>query len=86
MWDAETRTYPLCLQEDGDYIGFSHKVWSPGSVRNAPYGGARNEYKKGGSNVNSFSQFVTGQIAKGDCGRRGEGSVDGADARQFPIN
>ncbi len=65
VWDAKIPTYPLLLEEDGYHIGFSHKVWSPGSVRNAPYGGARNEYKKGGSNVNSFSQFVTGQMAKG---------------------
>lgn len=64
-WDLKIPSYPLLLEESGYHIGFSHKVWSPGSVKNAPYGATRNEYKKGGGGINSFSQFVTGQVAKG---------------------
>lgn len=70
-WDLAIPSYPLLLEESGYHIGFTHKVWSPGTVKNAPYGATRNEYKKGGSNINGFSQFVTEQVAKGE-------SIDGA--------
>ncbi len=65
VWDLKIPSYPLLLEENGYHIGFTHKVWSPGSVKNAPYGAKRNEYKSGGSNINGFSQFVTQQVSKG---------------------
>lgn len=65
IWDMKIPSYPLLLEESGYHIGFTHKVWSPGTVKNAPYGATRNEYKKGGSNFNGFSQFVTEQVSKG---------------------
>ncbi len=64
-WDLDIPSYPLLLEESGYHIGFTHKVWSPGTVKNAPYGATRNEYKKGGGNINNFSQFVTQEVAKG---------------------
>lgn len=64
IWDTNIPSYPLLLEKSGYHIGFTHKVWSPGTVKNAPYGAARNEYKEGGSNINGFSQFVTQQVAK----------------------
>lgn len=65
VWDLKIPSYPLLLEENGYHIGFSHKVWSPGTVKNAPYGATRNEYKKGGSAINGFSQFVTKQMSQG---------------------
>lgn len=59
VWDREIPTYPLLLQKAGYHIGFSYKVWSPGTPANAPYGGRPNAYHQGGTKFNGFSQFVS---------------------------
>ena len=38
IWDPDIPSYPLLLEEGGYHIGFSYKVWSPGTPVNAPYG------------------------------------------------
>jgi N-sulfoglucosamine sulfohydrolase len=59
VWNPEIPSYPLILEDSGYAIGFTYKVWSPGTPANAPYGGKRNAFAKFGSRFNGFSQFVS---------------------------
>ena len=65
VWDMNIPAYPLLLKENGYHIGKSHKVWSPGTERDAPYGGQKYDFSKKGRKINGFSQFVEGQTKKG---------------------
>lgn len=65
QWDSSIPTYPLLLQQAGYHIGYTYKVWSPGSPVDAPYGGKANEYAKAGRRFNSFSQSVTKLVNQG---------------------
>ena len=58
IWDPDIPSYPLLLKDGGYHIGFSYKVWSPGTPVNAPYGAGPNAYHQGGTRFNGFSQFV----------------------------
>ncbi|WP_092046966.1 sulfatase-like hydrolase/transferase [Planctomicrobium piriforme] len=60
-WDAAIPSFPLMLQSAGYHIGYTFKVWGPGTPADAPYGGKANEYAKQGRNFNKFSQFVSEQ-------------------------
>lgn len=59
VWDESIPTYPLLLEKNGYHIGHTYKVWSPGTVANAPYGARRTAYNKSGTKFNRFSQFVS---------------------------
>jgi N-sulfoglucosamine sulfohydrolase len=59
IWDAKIPSYPLILRDHGYHIGHTHKVWSPGTPANAPYGAAKYAYNQAGRRVNQFSQFVS---------------------------
>lgn len=61
IWDEKIPSYPLLLEDAGYHIGFTYKVWSPGTPANAPYGAGRNSYAKAGGRMNGFSQFVSGK-------------------------
>jgi uncharacterized sulfatase len=65
QWDASIPTWPLLLKAGGYHIGYTWKVWSPGTPRDAPYGGAVNAFSKAGSSFNGFSQTVTNLVKKG---------------------
>ena len=65
VWEESQPAFPLMLLESGYHIGKSHKVWSPGTPRDAPYGEQKHAYEKAGSRINGFSQHVTRMIAKG---------------------
>lgn len=65
VWDDSIPTWPLLLQKSGYHIGFTYKVWSPGTPRDAPYGGAKNAYAKSGGSFNGFSQSATRMISGG---------------------
>lgn len=65
VWDDSIPAWPLLLKESGYHIGFTWKVWSPGTPRDAPYGGAANAFAKQGSTFNRFSQTVTQQVESG---------------------
>jgi len=65
VWDDKIPTFPLLLEKAGYHIGHSHKVWSPGSVRNAPFGADRTAFNAGGRSFSSFSQTATRLIAQG---------------------
>ncbi|MEP3482482.1 MAG: sulfatase [Fuerstiella sp.] len=69
VWDKSIPSYPLLLQKAGYHIGYTYKVWSPGTPVNAPYGEAANRYSSNGSRFNGFSQYVS---------RAADGVADGA--------
>lgn len=58
IWDESIPTYPLILEKAGYHIGFTYKVWSPGTPRDAGYGGERNKYEPAGTRFRQFSQNV----------------------------
>ncbi len=65
VWDPAIPAYPLLLEEAGYHIGKSHKVWSPGSPADAPYGQQAHAYEKSGRAINQFSQQATAMVANG---------------------
>ena len=65
VWDEKIPTFPLLLKDAGYHIGFTYKVWSPGTPKDAGYGGSANAYKKSGSSFNGFSQTVTKMVSNG---------------------
>jgi len=64
-WDATIPSYPLLLEKAGYHIGYTYKVWSPGSPVDAPYGGKAREYAKAGRRFCSFSQNATKLVNTG---------------------
>lgn len=64
VWDEDIPTYPLVLEDAGYHIGYTYKVWSPGTTINAPYGGERTRYEVAGTNYGQFSHFVTKKVAE----------------------
>jgi arylsulfatase A-like enzyme len=65
VWDSKIPTYPLILKDEGYHIGKTWKVWSPGTPRDAGYGGNAHNYSQAGSSFNGFSQTATNLIKKG---------------------
>ncbi|MDA0724094.1 MAG: sulfatase, partial [Verrucomicrobia bacterium] len=65
VWDEKIPTWPLLLKDSGYHIGYTYKVWSPGTPRNAGIGGNATRYGKSGSKFNGFSQYVSGRASKG---------------------
>jgi len=59
IWDSSIPSYPLMLKAEGYHIGCTYKVWSPGTPRDAPYGGSEHAYNKSGGSFNGFSQTVS---------------------------
>jgi arylsulfatase A-like enzyme len=64
VWDASIPSYPLLLQEAGYHIGYTHKVWGPGTPANSPFTKEQSHAKRGGR-FNQFSQNVTKAVAEG---------------------
>jgi N-sulfoglucosamine sulfohydrolase len=58
VWDRAIPTYPLLLQDAGWHIGFTGKVWSPGTPADAPYGAPANRYAKAGSAISSYGELM----------------------------
>ena len=65
VWDENIPTWPLLLKGSGYHIGYTYKVWSPGSPADAGIGGRVNAFFKSGSKFNGFSQYVSGRASKG---------------------
>lgn len=59
VWDRRIASYPFLLESAGYHIGFSDKVWAPGTPHNDPYGGEARRYQRAGHEFGQFSQFVT---------------------------
>lgn len=64
-WDPAIPSYPLLLRDAGYAIGKSHKVWSPGTPADAPYGGQKHAYEKAGRRFNNFSENATAMVKAG---------------------
>ena len=62
VWDSTIPTYPLLLEESGYHIGYTYKVWSPGTPRDEPYGGDRTRYAPAGARFGQFSQTATSYV------------------------
>ncbi len=62
VWDESIPSYPEILRDNGYKIGFTYKVWGPGSPANAPYGGDKNHYWSGGGKFNDYSFAVTDNL------------------------
>ena len=65
VWDTKIPAWPLLLKDAGYHIGKSWKVWSPGTPRDAPFGGKQFAFEKTGGFINGFSQTATNQVKKG---------------------
>lgn len=63
IWDEAIPTFPLLLEESGYHIGYTYKVWTPGSPRDAGYGGVKNRFQKS-ANFNAYSQNVDRYVAQ----------------------
>ncbi|MEO0550788.1 MAG: sulfatase [Pseudomonadota bacterium] len=65
IWDYTNPAFPMMLRESGYHAGYSSKVWSPGTPRDAPFGGPEFEYEDFGTDYDEFSQYVYAQMALG---------------------
>ena len=64
VYDRSIPSFPPLLREQGYCVGYSHKVWSPGTPANSPF--TKDEsFSKNGGRINQFSQTVTKLITKG---------------------
>ena len=59
VWDLNIPSYPLILKDHGYHIGHSHKVWSPGTPADAPYGANSTAYNEAGRKFSGFSQYCS---------------------------
>ncbi len=55
VWDYSIPTFPVRLRDAGYHIGYTWKVWGPGTPANAPFT-ADEAYNRAGSGFNGFSQ------------------------------
>lgn len=65
VWDPAIPSFALTLKDKGYHIGKAFKVWSPGEVADAPFGGQAHAYQKSGGRFNNFSEEVTKMVAAG---------------------
>jgi len=75
VWDSSIPSYPLLLEESGYHIGYTYKAWSPGTPRDAPYGGDRTRYAPASSRFGQFSIRATADVP--------EHGVEGAKQRLY---
>lgn len=64
-WDPAIPSFPLLLRDNGYHIGKVYKVWSPGTPKDAPFGGQEYGFEQRGANFSSFSQSVTKMVDGG---------------------
>lgn len=65
VWDENIPAWPLMLHDADYHIGKTWKVWSPGTPRDAPYGGRKYAYEQAGGKFNGFSQTATRLVNSG---------------------
>lgn len=65
VWDASIPSFPHLLRDAGYHIGESHKVWSPGTPNDAPFGAGKHAYEKAGNRFSNFSENVTAMVGNG---------------------
>lgn len=64
QWDSSIPVFPLLLRDAGYHIGKSHKVWSPGTPADAPFGGQKHAYERAGRACCDFSEQTEMRINK----------------------
>ena len=64
VYDETIPSFPPLLRDAGYFLGYSHKVWSPGTPVNEPYTKNDSFHRRGGT-INQFSQAVTKHVAAG---------------------
>ena len=64
VFDKSIPTFPVLLQDEGYTVGFSDKVWGPGTPINDPYVGDGHRYNNAGSDFGSFSFEATKNLQK----------------------
>ena len=63
-YPADLPSFPALLRDAGYHIGYTYKVWGPGTPANSPF--TRDEaYAKAGSKFNQFSQNTSRAMAAG---------------------
>lgn len=65
VWDRNIPSWPFAVQDQGYHIGFTNKVWSPGTPVDDPYGGIGNRYQDAGHDFNNFSFVATDLVKQG---------------------
>lgn len=65
VWDRTIPSFPLMLEAAGYHIGFSDKVWAPGTPDNDPYGGNGRRYQGAGRDFGTFSQKACARLDQG---------------------
>jgi N-sulfoglucosamine sulfohydrolase len=65
QWDPAIPSFPLLLRDAGYHIGKSHKVWSPGTPADAPFGGQRYAFEAAGRDFNNFSENASRLVREG---------------------
>ena len=63
-FDFSLPSFPVLLRDSGYHIGYTYKVWSPGTPGNAPFTNTE-RYHQAGARFNAFSQTVTALVEKG---------------------
>ena len=56
VWDDTIPAFPLLLEKSGWRIGYTSKVWGPGTPANAPFGASRTAFNSGGAQFHNFSE------------------------------
>jgi len=82
-WDLSIPSYPLLLRDAGYHIGYTGKVWSPGFLRDAPYGGVARRYDQAGSSFNVFSQNATRMVKDGKTPEQAKRQLCAEQVRNF---
>jgi len=85
QWDLKIPSYPLLLEEAGYHIGFTYKVWSPGTPADAPHGGSRRRYNSAGNRFNRFSQNTTKLVEAGRTAEEAKAEICGEALKNFEI-
>lgn len=65
IWDFTHPSFPMLLRVSGYHAGYTSKVWSPGTPRDAPYGGVEYRYQSAGHDFDEFSQNVYKLVEQG---------------------
>lgn len=59
QWDSTIPVYPMMLKDEGYHIGYTYKVWTPGTPPHIQHGGAGANYNDAGRNFRLFSELVS---------------------------
>ncbi|MEM7602958.1 MAG: sulfatase, partial [Verrucomicrobiota bacterium] len=63
-YPADLPSFPVLLREAGYHIGYTYKVWGPGTPSNSPFT-SEEAYAPAGARFNQFSQNTNKAIAEG---------------------